>query len=157
MMEFNDSNRISALTSLAQTIYNKNPVENKGRAANLLRRVRSLMPERPENYTELSQVFALINAMTAIEPTDAFSNLEPLVDQINSLTQAFAVVQGFQGGQMRQGEYQLSGGMNFGIYVDPSMFRNLSNSDFDRTNTLVDSLNRVEMRIQLRMFLAETY
>ena len=156
MMEFNDSNRISALTSLAQTIYNKNPVENKGRAAGILRRVRSLMPERPENYTELSQVFALINAMTAIEPTDAFSNLEPLVDQINTLTQAFAVVQGFQGGQMRQGEYSLSGGMNFGIYVDPSMFRNLAKSDLDRTDSLIDSLNRVEMRIQLRMFLAET-
>lgn len=156
MLEFGESNRISGLTSLAQNLYQRNPAENRNRAAGILRRVRSLMPERPENYSELSQIFALINAMTVIEPADAFSNLEPLVEQLNTLTQAFAVVQGYQGNQLRQGEYQLSGGMNFGIYVDPSMFRNLSNSDFERTNSLIDSLSRTEIRIQLRMYLVET-
>jgi hypothetical protein len=157
MLEFNESNRVSGLTSLAQTIFNKNPAENKNRAAGILRRVRSLLPERPENYNETSQLFSLINAMTPIEPTDAFANLEPLIEQINTLTQAFAVVQSYQGGQLRQGEYQLNGGTNFGVYVDPSMFRNLANSDFDRTNALIDSLSRAELRIQLRMFLAEGF
>jgi hypothetical protein len=72
------------------------------------------------------------------------------------LIQAFAVVQGFQGGQLRQGEYQLSSGMNFGIYVDPTMFRNLAVSDFDRTNAIIDSFTRAELKISLRMFLAES-
>lgn len=155
MLEFNDSNRIAGLTSLAQNIFNRNQAENRSRAAAILRRVRSLMPEQPENYNETSQLFNLINAMTPIEPTDAFANLEPLVDHINTVIQAFAVVQSFQGGQLRQGEYQLSGGMNFGIHVDPGMFRNLANSDFDRTNALIDSFSRTELRIALRMYLAE--
>ena len=155
MLDFNDSNRISGLTSLAQNIFNKNSVENRSRAAAILRRVRSLMPERPENYNETSQLFSLITTMTPIEPADAFANLEPLVDHINTVIQAFAVVQSFQGGQLRQGEYQLSGGMNFGIHIDPGMFRNLANSDFDRTNTLIDSFSRTELRIALRMYLAE--
>ena len=56
MLEFGESNRISGLTSLAQTIFNKNPTENKNRAAGILRRVRSLLPDRPENYNETHQL-----------------------------------------------------------------------------------------------------
>jgi hypothetical protein len=156
MLEFGESNRISGLTSLAQNFFNKNPAENKDRAAGILRRVRSLLPERPENYNETQQLFSLITAMTAIEPADAFANLEPLVDEINPLIQAFAVVQGFQGGQLRQGEYPISNGMNFGINVDPTMFRNLALIDFDRTNAIIDSFARTELRISLRMYLAES-
>jgi hypothetical protein len=156
MLEFGESNRISGLTSLAQNFFNKNPAENKNRAAGILRRVRSLLPERPENYNETQQLFSLITAMTAIEPADAFANLEPLVDEINPLIQAFAVVQGFQGGQLRQGEYPISNGMNFGINVDPTMFRNLALIDFDRTNAIIDSFARTELRISLRMYLAES-
>jgi hypothetical protein len=156
MLEFGESNRISSLTSLAQNLYNKSPTENKARAAGILRRVRGMMPERPENYNEMSQLFALINAMTAIEPADAFTNIEPLIDPINGLVQAFAVVQGFQGGQLRQGEYQISNGMNFGINIDPTIFRNLATSDFDRTNAIIDSFARTELRISLRMYLAES-
>jgi hypothetical protein len=156
MLEFGESNRISGLTSLAQNFFNKNPAENKDRAAGILRRVRSLLPERPENYNETQQLFSLITAMTAIEPADAFANLEPLVDEINPLIQAFAVVQGFQGGQLRQGEYPISNGINFGINVDPTMFRNLALIDFDRTNAIIDSFARTELRISLRMYLAES-
>ncbi|MEQ1764049.1 MAG: hypothetical protein ABL984_13010, partial [Pyrinomonadaceae bacterium] len=156
MLEFNESNRASGLTSLAQNLYNRNPAENKNRAAGILRRVRGLMPERPENYNETHQLFSLINAMTTIEPADGFANLEPLVEHINTLIQAFAVVQGFQGGQLRQGEYQISNGMNFGIHFDPTIFRNLAISDFDRTNSIIDSFTRTELRISLRMYLAES-
>ncbi len=156
MLEFGESNRISGLTSLAQNIFNKNPAENRNRAAAILRRVRGLMQERPENYNEMGQLFGLINAMTAIEPADAFANLEPVTEHINTLIQAFAVVQSFQGGQMRQGEYQISNGMNFGISIDPTIFRNLAASDFDRTNAIIDSFTRTELRISLRMYLVET-
>jgi len=155
MLEFGESNRISGLTTLAQTIYQRNPAENKNRAAGILRRVRSLLPDRPETNNEINQLFALINAMAPIEPADSFANLEPLIDQINTLTNAFAVVQGYQGGQMRQGEYQMAGGMNFGVHIDQGMFRNLAASDFDRTNALVDALERNEMRISIRLYLAE--
>lgn len=155
MLEFNDSNRISALTSLARNIYGKNPTENRSRASTLLRRVRGLLPDRPETSNETNQMFALIGAMTPIEPSDAFANLEPMVEQLNTLIQAFAIVQGYHGGQMRQGEYNLAMGSNFGIHLDPNMFRNLARADFDRTNAIIDSFARPELRLSLRMYLAE--
>jgi hypothetical protein len=155
MLEFNDSNRISALTSLAQTIYGKNPSENRARAAALLQRVRGLMPERPETSNEVNQMFALIGAMTPIEPADAFANLEPMVDHLNGLVQAFAIVQSYHGTQLRQGEYNLGMGSNFGVYFDLNLFRNLAQADFNRTNAIIDSFERPELRISMRMFLAE--
>lgn len=155
MLEFNDSNRISALTSLAQTIYGKDPAENRERAVALLRRVRGLLPDRPETSNETNQMFALIHAMTPIEPSEAFANLEPMVEQLNTLIRAFAIVQGYHGGQMRQGEYNLAMGSNFGIHLDQNMFRNLATADFDRTNAIIDSFDRPELRLSLRMYLAE--
>lgn len=155
MLEFSENTRVPALSSLAQAIYNRNPSEKKNRAAGILRTVRSLLPDRPETNNDINQLFAIINAMAQIEPADAFANLEPLIDQINTLTQAFAIVQGYQGGQMREGEYPMAGGMNFGVHVDQSMFRSLATSDFDRTNALIDALERNEMRISIRLYLAE--
>jgi hypothetical protein len=155
MLEFNDSNRISALTSLAQSIYGKNPAENRSRAGALLKRVRGLLPDRPENSNEVNQMFALIGAMIPIEPSDAFANLELMVEQLNSLVQAFAIVQGYHGGQLRQGEYNLGMGSNFGVYFDLNLFRNLAQADFDRTNAIIDAFERPELRLSMRMFLAE--
>ena len=155
MMEFNDSNRISALTSLATTIYNKDQKENRSRAIGLLQRVRSLMPEKPESSNEFSQLFQLIGTMATIEPSEAFRNIEAVVVQINDLTEAWAVVNAYQGGNMRRGEYSMAGGYNLGIYIDPSILLNLGKSDFARTMSLVDSFSRREMRIMLLMSLLE--
>ncbi len=46
--------------------------------------------------------------------------------------------------------------MNFGINIDPTMFHNLALVDFDRTNAIIDSFARTELRIPLRMYLAES-
>ncbi|HKP70214.1 MAG TPA: hypothetical protein VJV05_13085 [Pyrinomonadaceae bacterium] len=155
MMQFNDSNRISALTQLAKTIYNKDPKENRSRANALLQRVRSLMPERPETSNDFTQLFQLINTMATIEPNDAFRNLEPVVPRINELTEAWAVVNAFQNGNIRQGEYSMAGGYNMGLYVDPSMLRTLGQNDFQRTMTIIDGLSRREMRVTILLSLLE--
>ena len=85
--------------------------------------------------------------MAGIEPAEAFRNVEPVVDQINQLTEAWAIVNAFQGGNVRQGEYVMGAGLSFGLYIDPSTFRTLAQKDFDRTMTLIDGLQRREMRI----------
>jgi hypothetical protein len=157
MLEFNDSNRISGLTSLANTIFNKDPAQNRSRAAALLRRTRGLLPDSPETSNETNQMFALIGTMTTIEPSDAFANLEPMLEHLNRLVEAFAVVQAYHGSQMRQGEYNLSMGSNFGIHIDLNMFRNLAQADFDRTNAIIDSFQRPELRLSLRMYLVEGF
>jgi hypothetical protein len=156
MMQFNDSNRISALISLASNIYSKDPDANRSRAISILQRARTFLPTRPETSNELNQLVQLINSMAAIEPTEAFRNFEPVIDQMNQLTEAWAIVSAFQGGNIRQGEYMLSGGFSFGFYIDPSTFTTLAKKDFDRTLTLIDGLQRREMRVLLLASLLES-
>lgn len=155
IMNFNESNRISALTSLANTIYTKDPEANRSRANGMLQRARTFLPARPETNNEFSQLLQLVNAMAGIEPTEAFRNFEPLIDQINQLTEAWAVVNAFQGGNVRQNEYLLTNGLNFGVYIDPSTFRALGQKDFDRTSTMIDGLQRRELRILILTSLLE--
>lgn len=157
MFEFNESNRVSGLTSLANFIFNQNPAENRSRAATLLRRVRGLLPDKPENSNETNQMFALIGAMTTIESSDAFANLEPMLEHLNKLVEAFAVVQAYHGNQVRQGEYNIAMGNGFGVYFDLNTFRNLANADFDRTNAIIDLFDRPELRLSIRMYLAEGF
>ena len=156
MMEFNESNRVSALTSLALTVFAANREENRMRAAGILNRVRSVLRDRPENQNDMSQLFAVINALAEIEPAEGFRMLEPLTEQLNQLTEAFAVVQAYQGGgMMREGEYVMAHGFNFGVYLDSNMLRNLSNKDPDRAIAFVDGFARREVRILLRLGLLE--
>lgn len=156
MLEFNESNRISALTSLALTVFNANREENRARAAGILNRVRAFLPDRPENQNDMSQIFAVINALAEIGPAEGFRMMEPLTEQLNQLTEAFAVVQAYQGGgMMREGEYVMAHGFNFGVYLDPNMLRNLSNKDPDRAIAFVDGFARREVRILLRLSLLE--
>ena len=147
IMEFNESNRISGLTSLATKIYSKNPKENLARASGILQRARTFLPETPETGNELSQLLQLIASMATIDSSEAFRNLEPVIDQVNRLTEAWAVVNRFQGGNIRQGEYIMANGLNFGIYLDPGIFKTLAQKDFERTMQLIDRFERREMRI----------
>ena len=156
MMQFNDGNRISALISLATTIYNRDQKENRSRANGILQRTRSLMPEKPETSTEFSQIFQLIAVMATIEPNDAFRNFEPLIGRLNELTEAWAVVNAFQGGNIRQGEYSMASGYNLGVFIDPSMLNTLAQNDFSRTMTMIDGLSRREMRLTIWMGFLES-
>lgn len=156
ILQFNDSNRISALTSLATNIYNKDPQENKARANGILQHARSFLPDRPETNNELSQLIQLINTMAIIEPSEGFRNFEPVIDQLNQLTEAWAVVNAFQGGNIRQGEYSMSGGSNFGIHIDSGIVNTFAQKDFVRTMNLIGSFSRRELRILMLISLLES-
>ena len=114
-----------------------------------------MLPDQPEVHNDMQQLFNLINATAPIEPTDALRELESLVEPLNTIIRAFGIVQGFQGGQMRHGEYLMLNGSSFGVHIDPNMFRNLARHDFDRTNSIIDSFDRPELKIVLRMYIAE--
>ena len=155
ILEFNENNRVSALISLAHTIYGAEQELNKARAIATMNRARAMIPGRPENNNELSQLFNVINAMATIEPSEAFREFEPLIDDINRVIEASAIVNAFQGGNLRQGEYVLSGGFSFGVYVDPNVLRSLAKNDYERTETLINMFSKPEVRIMLKIFVAE--
>jgi hypothetical protein len=154
--EFPDGNRFSALISLANSVYQKNPDENRAQALAILQKAAAGLPTRPETSNEMQQSMQLIAAYTQIEPAEAFRMFDSLVPQINELAEASAVISEFQGNYyFRHGEMLIIAGNSFGISFDGSMFRGLAQKDFDRTLALIGSFSRRELRIGLKQQLLE--
>ena len=154
---FPENTRLGALISLANAIYQKNKEENKSYAVAVLGKARALIPEKPEDSNEMSNLMQIISAFSIIEPAEAFRLFEPLVPQLNELSEAAVVINGFQrNSNVKQGEFLLSNGNSWGFYVDFSVLSKLSTDDFERTLNLIDALTRREIRVSLKLQLAES-
>ena len=156
--EFPENARINALSNLANAIYRKNREENKSYAVAVLAKARALVSEKPEDTTEMSNLTQIISAYSAIEPVEAFRLFEPLIPQINELCEAAVIINGFQrNSNIKQGEFVITSGNSWGFYgVDFSVLSKLSTTDFERVLNLIDSFSRREVRISLKLQLAET-
>lgn len=156
--EMPENQRNSSLINLANAIYQKNPEENKSYAVAVLEKARALISEKPENSSEMSNLMQIITTYSNIEPTEAFRLFVPLIPQINELSDAAVIVNGFQGNSnIRQGEFLMTQGISYGFSgADFSVLQILAKNDFDRTMNLVDGFARLEIRIVLKLQLAES-
>jgi len=153
--EFPDSNRINALISLANSVFNRDEQKHKSYAAALIEKARAQLPPKPETSAEMSNLIQIISAYSRIEPSEAFRMIDALIQPINEIAEASVIVNGFQGYSVRQGEIIVSPGNSLGIYFDTSIFRNLSQIDFDRTLNTIGGLSRREMRLSFKQQLLE--
>ena len=154
--EFPDSNRHSALISLANAVFSRDTEKNKSYAAALLEKARVQLPAKPETSNEMSQTLQIIGAYSTIEPAEAFRMFDGLIGQINEISEAAVIVYGFQGNYaVRQGETIISQGNSLGIYFDFSIFTNLAKIDFDRTMSMIGGFSRREMRVNMKQQLLE--
>lgn len=156
--QFPDSNKRSALITLATKAFTKDPAENKTYAISVLAKVRGMLADKPGDQLELSQFMQLAAAFAQIDVDEAFNCIDPVRPMLNELVDANAIVQGFQNGfSVRSGEFVLSnGGYSFGFAPDMSMLKALAKADFERTLKFIDGFTRPEMRISLRLQLAES-
>ena len=156
--EFPENSRVHALINLANAIHQKNPTDNKAYAVAVLGKARASISEKPEDTTEMSNLMQIISAYGTIEPVEAFRLFEPLVPQINELSEAAVIINGFQrNSNIRQGEFVINNNNSWGFYgADFSVLSKLSTGDFDRALSLIDTFSRREMRISLKLQLAET-
>ncbi len=150
-------NRKPALISLATRSFAKDPKENKTYALSVLQKVRSLLGDKPSDQNELSQFIQLTSAYAPIEPAEAFGTFEPVIPMLNELSDASAVVQGFQNPySVRSGEFVMANNNSYGFYFDQNLIRSLAKADFERAIKLIDSFTRREFRIALKLQLAES-
>lgn len=155
--QFPESNRRTALMNLAAKAYAKDKVGNKEYAIGVLNKARTLMPDRPVDQTTLGQFVQLTIAFAEVDTDEAFNTFQPVIAQINELSDANAVVSGFQGtGLVRNGEFILPASPNFGFQIEPNLLRTLAKADFDRTVKLLDGLTRREVRTYFRFQLVES-
>lgn len=154
--QFPESNKRSALITLATRAFAKDPVENKTYALSMLSKIRGMMSDMPSNQTEMSQLMQLSATYAGIEPDEAFNTFDPVMPMLNELADANAIVQTFQNhGSVKMGEFVIMHGGNWGFQFDANLLRSLAKADFERTTKLLDRFTRREMRIALKLQLAE--
>jgi len=148
-----ENQRASALVNLANSAYGRDQKENKAYALGVLDKAGQLIDDKPENNREMELLMQVISGYSNIEPEVAIRKFEGLVPKINELTDAAAIVYGFQlNSNVRDGEFILTQGDPFGNYgVTSSMIGSFARYDLDRTTSLIDSFSRTEMKILLRL------
>lgn len=152
-----EERRPQALMTLARQAHAKAPTENREYSAALLNRAASMLPERPDDQNSLAQFVQLTIAYAEVEPEQAFRSFQPVIELWNVLSDANAVVRGFQeSGSVRNGEFVLLTGINFGFQMDHTVIRILASADFDQTMRSIDTVTRRELRTSLRFQVIES-
>lgn len=154
-----ENSRVNAFISLVDRVYRQNPEENKSLAVSILEQARSLIGEKPENTNEMQGLLQIISKYAEIEPSEAFRLVDTLVFQINELSEAAILINGFNGnGQIRQGEIIMTQGNSAGIYLGEldTPLRTMVKADFARTMEIINRFGRREARINLKLKLAQT-
>jgi len=150
-------NRVGHLVNLSTAVFHRDQKENKAYASALLEKARQLVNEKPENSNEMGMLMQVVNGYSQIDPVEAIRLYEGLVPKIVELTDAAAVLNGFQlNSNVRDGEFIILHGNPFDQYGgNSSMISSFSRFDFDRTMKLIDSFNRQEMRISFRLLVLD--
>jgi hypothetical protein len=155
MMELNEDSRVNGFINLSMAIINSSEAD-RPRAARLLSRARASLPARPENSSEMSRIMSVIGAMAIVDPAEAANMIEPLIEQLNQLTEAFAVVLPFQNSNgARDGEFILVNGPQIGVQIDQNIFRSIAMKAPERAEGLVNGFSRRELRLITKLGLLE--
>ncbi len=152
-----EPHRVTMLIYLATTLFHREQKENRAYAVSLLEKARQMTNERPENNVEMGQFMQLIGGYAQIDAAEAIRLFEGLVPKLVELTDAAAVLNGFQlNGNVRDGEFIIVHGNPFDQYGgNSSMIAQLSKFDLGRTINLIDAFKRPEVRISLKLQMLE--
>ena len=151
----NENTRRAGLLGLAMMAHAKDAEGNKGIALNLLRKVRTSMPDRPRDQASTTGFVRLATAYASVEPDEAFNTMDAVISVLNELADANAFVSAFRTDvQVRQGEYVMMPNPAYGFQVDAAAWRALMKAGAERTSKLIDGFSRREIRIAIRLQIA---
>jgi hypothetical protein len=151
-----ENQRVNGLINLANSAYQRDKKENQKLAESILSQARALLPAEPETQNDLNAMAYLATIYAQIDTNESFRLVESLQPTINELIQANFVLMKFRSyGGVRQGEMQIVGGNNLGIYNLENTMRALKEKDFERTLQFANGFNRIETRIWLQLQLID--
>jgi len=131
---------------------------DKKTAAQLLDDAHSLVAARTENLEQLNLQVQMAIGYGTIDPGRSFEIIDPVVDQVNALISAAALMDGFQPAQsrsFRDGELVTAGNRSY-MYQYVTMVTALAAIDFDRTVTAVNRFQRSEIKTLAKMAIAQS-
>lgn len=148
--------RTRTMVSVARALFAKDKDANRDRAASILERTRASLSARPHDAEELRQILIVIGAMAPIATPDAMRNFEQLIDPINQVTEASAIVSAFQkNDRIRDGEFIITNGPYFGVQIDLSVVRSLAEQDTEKSAEILRGITRRELKVSLLLGLLE--
>jgi len=153
----NNEERVMALAQLALAASLKG---EKKVALALLDEARSMVSNRARNFKQLGAQLMVALAYTKLDSTRSFTILEPVVDQLNELIGAGALLGGFFTEQFVKDDEIQVGFMNSFIEMYMAQYSSelyaLARDDFDRTKALADRFQRDEIRARARLLVIQS-
>ena len=150
------------VTLLAQLATGAAAKGDKKLALKLLEEASGMVNQRAKDAKQLGAQLVVAHAYAGIDPSRSFEILEPVVDQLNELLNAAILVSGFYTeGMVKDDELMIGStwmllgpaSAQFFQYFDD--VSTLARADFERTRDLVDKFQRGELRVMMRLLLAQ--
>ncbi len=150
--------RAGALVMLATTIAQRG---DKKTALQLLDEARGMTSVRAKNSKQLMTQLAVAKAYVSLDPSRSFTILEPMVDQLNELIAAGALLGGFFAEEFVQDDEIAMDAMSMMLGSLASTeyagdLATLAGADFERTKALADRFQRPEVRVIARLLIAQS-
>ncbi|MEW6207969.1 MAG: hypothetical protein AB1631_06360 [Acidobacteriota bacterium] len=155
MADLSAEQRPVVLAQLAATIAQKG---DKKIAAQLLNEAREMIGGQASNFLELITLLEIARVYNSVEWAKGFEIVDPIVDQLNVLLGAAAVLDGFElNRHFKDGEMlPYSSSMLMGMARMCAKNNGLlARSDFDRAKATADRFQRSDMRILARLAIAQ--
>ena len=152
--------RVALLTQLAMGAAAKG---DKKTALKLLDEASGMINQRAKNIYQLGAQLLVAHAYTRLDPQRSFAILEPVVDQLNELLKAATILGGFFVEELVKDDEIMLGPISSLLNVTSNETAQyfgdlglLARADFDRTRILIDKFERSEIRIMMRLLLAQS-
>lgn len=149
--------RVMVLTQLAMAASAKN---EKKVALALLDEARSMVSNRARNFAQLGAQLQVARGYARLDAARSLAILEPIVEQLNELIAAGALLGGFFSEQfVKDDEIQLASMNSFlpmftGQYA--ADLNAVAREDFDRTKMVADRFQRIEIRTLARLLIIQS-
>lgn len=154
-----ESAKIKLLVNLAVGYQKKNTEESRKTANDLMTEARKLVGDIPESKEEVANILKIASGYAEIEPDKAFPLLSPLMDMTNDMLTAYALLSKYNKSEnmFRQGEMIFTQSLGFGgAYLQYGKeLKLLAASDFGKTKALIDNLRRDDIKVLMKIMLAE--
>lgn len=148
--------KIQKLVALAEQYKARATETDLEAASSLMKQARSLVSETPEDEEEVRGLMEVVRGYTTIEPETAFRMFEPIVDQMNEVVQASAVLSRYnrRSRSFKNGELILqtgNGPSEIPLFRYFEQFQLLGKADLARTSSLADRFQRGDVRILVKL------
>ncbi|MGA9770318.1 MAG: hypothetical protein WBV94_14870 [Blastocatellia bacterium] len=147
--------RVLVLSQLAAAISEKG---DRKIALQLIEEVRTLVGNQPENAAQFTALVDIARTAAFIDAAQSFEILEGMIDQLNTIIAATAILDGFENRQQfKEGEMSLRGVgiINNLFQYWSSDLQMLARKDFDRARAATERFQRSEVRLMVQLSIAE--